>query len=86
VGSWLALERMQSQDAGGNTVQATHCGLATRGCVLVADAGHLLATAGVQDLIIIQDGNVTLIADRKAEGDIKKLVESLKQMGLEQYL
>jgi mannose-1-phosphate guanylyltransferase len=86
VGSWLALERMQSQDADGNTIQATHCGVSTRGCVLVAGAGHLLATVGVQDLIIIQDGNATLIADRRAETDIKKLVESLKQKGLEKYL
>ena len=27
VGSWLALERMHPQDADGNTVLATHCGL-----------------------------------------------------------
>jgi mannose-1-phosphate guanylyltransferase len=86
VGSWLAVERMQPQDADGNTVQATHCGVSTRGCVLVADDGHLLATVGVKDLIIIQDGNATLIADRRAEADIKKLVESLKQKGLEKYL
>jgi mannose-1-phosphate guanylyltransferase len=85
VGSWLALERMHPQDADGNTVLATHCGLDTHGCVLVADAGHLLATVGVRNLLIIQDGNVTLVADRREEGAVKKLVERLKEKGLEKY-
>jgi mannose-1-phosphate guanylyltransferase len=86
VGSWLALERMHPQDPDGNTVLATHCGLDTHGCVLVADAGHLLATVGVSNLLIVQDGNATLVADRREEAAVKKLVERLKERGLETYL
>jgi mannose-1-phosphate guanylyltransferase len=86
VGSWLALERMHPQDADGNTVLATHAGINTKGCVLAADAGHLLATVGVSNLLIIQDGNATLVADRREEATIKKLVELLKEKGLEKYL
>src|SRR5207253_8690436 len=51
VGSWLALERLHPQDADGNTVLATHCSLDTKGCVIVADAGHLVATVGVKNLL-----------------------------------
>jgi mannose-1-phosphate guanylyltransferase len=86
VGSWLALERMHPQDAGGNTVLAGHCGLDTKNCVLAADKGHLIATVGVEDLLIIQDGDVTLVANRRDEAGIKKLVELLRQKGLEKYL
>jgi mannose-1-phosphate guanylyltransferase len=86
VGSWLALERMHPQDADGNTVLATHCGLKTVGCVIVADAGHLVATVGVDNLLIVQDGNATLVADRRDEGSVKQLVELLKKNGLEKYL
>jgi mannose-1-phosphate guanylyltransferase len=86
VGSWLALERMNPQDEHGNTTLAHHCGLDTRNCVIVGDRDRLLTTVGVQDLIIIQDGNATLVAHRKEEGAIKKLVELLKQRGLEKYL
>jgi mannose-1-phosphate guanylyltransferase len=86
VGSWLAVERMHPQDADGNTVLASHCGLATRGCVIVADQGHLVATVGVSDLLIIQDGNATLVAGRRDEGTVKNLVELLKKKGLESYL
>jgi mannose-1-phosphate guanylyltransferase len=86
VGSWLALERMHPQDVDGNTVLGTHCGLKTKGCVIVADPGQLVATVGVENLLIIQDGDATLVADRRDEGAVKQLVELLKKKGLEKYL
>ena len=85
VGSWLALERMNPQDADGNTVLARHLGLKTRNCVIVGDPDRLLATVGLENLLIIQDGNATLIADKREENSIKQVVELLKQKGLEGY-
>jgi mannose-1-phosphate guanylyltransferase len=79
VGSWLALERRNPQDAAGNTVQARHVGVKTSNCVIVGDPDRLIATAGVSDLIIIQDGDATLIAGRRDEGTVKDIVEALKK-------
>ena len=87
VGSWLALERRNPQDAAGNTIQALHVGINTSGCVIAADPGRLIATIGVSNLLIIQDGDATLIADRRDEGTVKEIVERLKKTpGLEKYL
>lgn len=86
VGSWLAIERMNPQDADGNTVLAAHAGLNTHGCVIVGDPERLITTLGVRDLIIIQDGDATLIADRRDEGAVKQLVDLLKKKGLEKHL
>jgi mannose-1-phosphate guanylyltransferase len=86
VGSWLALERMHPQDADGNTVLANHRGLKTKGCVIVGDPGRIVATIGVDNLLIVQDGNATLVADRREEGTVKQIVELLKMQGLEHYL
>ena len=86
VGSWLALERLHPQDADGNTILATHCGLRTKGCVIVADPGNLVTTIGVNNLLIIQDGDATLVADRRDESAVKQLVDLLKMKGLENYL
>ena len=86
VGSWLALERLHPQDANHNTVLARHTGLNTRGCVIVGDAAHLIATAGVENLVIVQDGDALLVAGRDAEGLIKRLVEQMKATDLEKYL
>jgi mannose-1-phosphate guanylyltransferase len=86
VGSWLALERMNPQDADHNTVLATHCGLNTKKCIIVGETGRLITTIGVEDLVIVQDGDATLIADRRDEGTVKQLVELLKKKGLDKYL
>lgn len=86
VGSWLALERRNPQDAQGNTIQALHVGINTSGCVIAADPGHLIATIGVSNLLIIQDGDATLIADRRDEAIVKDIVAKLKSPGLEKYL
>jgi mannose-1-phosphate guanylyltransferase len=86
VGSWLALERMHPQDADHNTVLATHCALKTHRCVVVGEPDRLIATVGVDDLLIVQDGNATLVAARRDEGTVKQLVELLRKNGLEKYL
>lgn len=86
VGSWLALERMHPQDADGNTILAAHCGVQTKNCIVAADPGHLIATVGVDNLLIVQDGDAILVADRREEGSIRQIVELLKKQGLEKYL
>jgi mannose-1-phosphate guanylyltransferase len=86
VGSWQAVERMHPQDAEGNTVLANHAGLNTRNCLVVGDRDRLIATVGVENLIIVQDGDAILVADKRDEAAIKKLVEHLRQTGHEAFL
>jgi mannose-1-phosphate guanylyltransferase len=86
VGSWLALERMHAQDADGNTVMAEHCGIRTSGCVIAGNPGRLIATLGVKDLLIIQDGDATLVADRRDESNVKLIVEKLKEQKRDNFL
>src|SRR5262249_57176542 len=81
VGSWLALERMHAQDADGNTVDATHTGLNTTNCVIVGDAAKLITTIGVSNLLIIQDGDAILVADRREGAAVKKTAQRLKETG-----
>ena len=81
VGSWLALERHNPQDAAGNTVQGHHVGIDTTGCVIAGEAGHLIATIGVSDLVIIQAGDATLVARKQDEGRVKEIVDRLKKGG-----
>jgi len=86
VGSWLALERRNPQDAAGNTIQADHCGIATENCVIVGERGRLITTIGVRNLLIVQDGDSLLVADRNEEATVKNLVDKLKAEGWGKYL
>ena len=82
LGSWLALERHHPQDAAGNTVLAEHhAGMDTRGCVLSAEPGHLLATIGVDDLVVVHTADATLVCAKERVNDIKAIVRNLEQGG-----
>jgi mannose-1-phosphate guanylyltransferase len=86
VGSWLALERLHPQDATGNTILAEHVGVDTSRCIIVGEGKQIIATIGVSNLIIVQDGECILVADRSREGDVKKVVELMRQRGWEKHL
>ncbi|MFM7148783.1 MAG: mannose-1-phosphate guanylyltransferase [Gemmataceae bacterium] len=86
VGSWLSVERLHPQDTHGNTVLGGHEGVQTRNCVIVGEPGKLIATVGVEDLIIIQDGDCTLVTHRSQEGAVKNLVEQMRAKKMERHL
>ena len=86
VGSWLALERNNPQDANGNTIQGQSLMIDTTGCVISANPGQLIATIGLNDLIIIQDGNATLVARKEDEARVKEIVDKLKAAKSGEYL
>ena len=46
----------------------------------------LLIVIGVSDLLIVQDGDAILIANRKDESAVKEIVEELRKRGWENYL
>ena len=88
VGSWLAMERLLEQDEAGNTVLAQHLGIDTSNCVLSAEPGHLLATIGVDDLVVVHTPDATLVCAKDRVDEIKQIVQTLEQgeNGLDQYL
>lgn len=53
---------------------------------LVSTNGRLVATIGVEDLVVIDSNDVILILPRSRAADVKKVVEQLKAEGQEQYL
>lgn len=85
VGDWRALTTLVPSDAQGNTIQGDVLACDTRGSILVADDG-LIATLGVDDLVVVQSGGATLVA-RKAQLDrLKSVVEGLENAGHGAYL
>ena len=86
VGSWLALERLHPQDAEGNTVQGRHLGIRTKNCVISAHPDTLVTTLGVEDLLIVQDGECLLVARKHEESNVKQIVEELKARSLGNHL
>lgn len=86
AGSWQALTRLNPPDEHHNTVLARHLGIQTRHCIIRGEPDHLIATYGVEGLIIVHTPDATLVADAADDQAVKQLVETLKQRGLTQYL
>lgn len=80
VGSWLAIDRLNERDEQGNVRRGDHVGIDTRNCIVFARE-HLVATIGVEDLIIVQTEDATLICAKDRAEDVKKVVARLKEQG-----
>ncbi|MFZ2538010.1 MAG: mannose-1-phosphate guanylyltransferase [Oscillospiraceae bacterium] len=85
VGSWLAVERINSSDEFGNIVDGNIITVNTKNCII---RGHkkLIATVGLKDLIIIDTEDATLIAEKSEAADIKKVLENLKICNRNEYI
>jgi mannose-1-phosphate guanylyltransferase len=86
VGDWRALTSLVSPDASGNTTQGPVLTAETTGSIIVSDDGGLIATLGVDDLVIVQSGGATLVARKDQLDRLKALVEGLDEAGHGSYL
>jgi len=86
VGSWQALHRLRGVDGSGNTVIGEHLGVDTSDCVVRTTDGHVIATLGLKNCIVVHTADVTLVADKQDENAIKSLIAAAKDQGLERLL
>ena len=78
LGDWNAVERLLKQPDAKNVEMATHLGIDTEGSIIYAsDDDEVIVTIGLEDLVIVRDGNATLIVRKDRTQDIKKVVKQL---------
>ena len=85
IGSLDMLDIMKEADACGNVSYGETLSIDTKDCI-VYGTDKLVATVGVEDLIIVQAKDAILICKKDKAQDVKTVVETLKEKGLEQYL
>ena len=85
VGSWTALGRYGEADQQGNVFKARGVFLDTHDCLVYAP-DRLVATLGVKDLLIVDDGDSLLICQKDRDQEIKKVVEALRQAGHDEVI
>ncbi|WP_293680011.1 mannose-1-phosphate guanylyltransferase/mannose-6-phosphate isomerase, partial [uncultured Phenylobacterium sp.] len=77
VGAWSSLWRAGRQDEDGNVALGDTLIEQTRRTYVRSD-GPLVATLGVEDLIVVATDDAVLVAHRDAEQSVKKVVERLR--------
>jgi len=85
VGSWGSLFGLLPADAQGNIWVGPHVGVDTRG-TLVFGNRRLVATLGVENLVIVDTEDALLVCSKEREQDVKEIVNRLKQENGEAYL
>lgn len=85
VGSWLAVERIQPVNECGNAVTGNVVSVNTRNCI-IQGTDKLIATVGLEDMIVVDTEDALLICRKENAGEIKKVLENLKNNNQTQYL
>lgn len=85
VGSWLAMERIQKADENGNVLDGNVVAVDTRDCI-IQGGKKLLAVIGLEQIVIVDTKDATLVCAKEHTGDIKKAVEVLRREGRDKYL
>lgn len=85
VGSWTALDRINERDENGNVIKGNILNIDTKRCIIESN-GKLIATLGIEDLIIVDTEDVTLICTKEKAQEVKLLLKELRMQNREQYL
>ncbi len=86
VGSWNTLYEVLKPDDVGNVVQgnAALVQLRTRGTFVMSE--RMVVTIGVEDMIIVDTGDVLLICRRDQSEDVRQIVRMLQDKGHDSFL
>ena len=85
VGSWDNLGVLYDADENGNILAGNQLNIDTKNCISYSKK-RLIATVGVEDLIIVETDDAILVCDKARAQDVKKVVDRLKEEGREEYL
>ena len=88
IGAWDVLyDQLSKQvDKNKNLVRAEWEGLDTSGCLIYGSKNKIIATIGLDDMVVIDTKDALLICPHGRAQDVKKIVESLKKKKKKKYL
>lgn len=85
LGSWDTLDTIYEADKSGNIIRGEQVNIDTHNCISVSN-GRLIATCGVEDLIIVETDDVILVCAKDKAQNVKIIVERLKEKNESKYL
>jgi len=87
VGNWESLAEILSPGTQENVVlgRGSHLGLDTNNSLVYA-GNRLVATIGLENMVIVDTEDVVLVCPKERAQDVKKLVDQLRQEGRTRYL
>jgi len=85
IGSWSALWDIGKKDEHGNVFKGDVLALNTNNCLIHADH-KLVATVGVDNLVVVETKDAVLVVHKDNVQDVKKVVEVIKNDGRHEHI
>ncbi|MBQ9252021.1 MAG: mannose-1-phosphate guanylyltransferase [Clostridia bacterium] len=85
VGSWLAVERMNTANDAGNVISGDVISVSSQRCIVQGDQ-RLIALVGMEDAIIVDTADALLVCAKDSAGEIKKVLEVLRAVNRTELL
>lgn len=85
VACWLAVERLQKTNGFGNVVTGNVITVNTHNCI-IQGIPKLIAAVGLENIIIVDTEDATLVCEKSSIGNIKIVLENLKVCNRDEYL
>ena len=86
IGSWSSLWSVAERDVDGNHHEGDVISVDSHGSLVRASERRMVATIGVEDLVIIDTADATLVARKDRVQDVKAVVDALKAAGRTEHL
>ncbi len=86
IGSWKTVKTILPENKDSNFVFGQHVGVDTSNSMIFSSSDRLIATIGLQDMIVIDTDDATLICPMDRAEEVKQLVEKLKKDKRDSYL
>lgn len=91
VGDWDTLATVLPVDAGGNVIlggdRAGQClTVDTHNSLIAPASGRIIATLGLEDIIVVDTDDAVLVCPRSRAQDVRKLVDALKAQGRDTHI
>lgn len=86
LGSWRALARLHGTDKESNTRLGRTVTVRTSNSIIRSTGNHLIATIGVDNLIVVHTPDATLVARQDDEEAVRDIVKRIEERGWHEYL
>ena len=85
LGSWNALDEVVDKDEQGNILKGNTIDIGSHNSI-VFSGQRLVATIGLNDMVIVDTPDATLVTPKDKVQEVRKIVETLKKNGREEHL
>lgn len=86
LGKWQIISKMLPGDKNGNVTRGKVVSIDTEDCLVYSPENKLVATVGLNDLVIVLTEDALLVCSKGRAGEVKKIVDELEKKRLKKYL